>query len=76
MTKPYWTDGQVSLYLGDCREVLGKEERSDEKAGRPPERETASRVRGLGSPWPFPAVGVPHPAATDRTGCKRGGRNA
>lgn len=22
MTAPYWTDGQVSLYLGDCREVL------------------------------------------------------
>lgn len=22
MTEPYWTDGQVSLYLGDCREVL------------------------------------------------------
>ncbi len=22
MSKPYWTDGQVSLYLGDCREVL------------------------------------------------------
>lgn len=21
MTAPYWTDGQVSLYLGDCREV-------------------------------------------------------
>ena len=22
MTAPYWTDGTVSLYLGDCREVL------------------------------------------------------
>jgi site-specific DNA-methyltransferase (adenine-specific) len=22
MTKPYWTDGQVSLYLGDCLEVM------------------------------------------------------
>lgn len=22
MTAPYWTDGQVTLYLGDCREVL------------------------------------------------------
>lgn len=22
MSEPYWTDGQVSLYLGDCREVL------------------------------------------------------
>jgi len=22
VSKPYWTDGQVSLYLGDCREVL------------------------------------------------------
>lgn len=23
MTAPYWTDGQVTLYHGDCREVLG-----------------------------------------------------
>lgn len=22
MSEPYWTDGQVSLYLGDCREIL------------------------------------------------------
>jgi site-specific DNA-methyltransferase (adenine-specific) len=22
MTEPYWTDGQVALYLGDCREIL------------------------------------------------------
>lgn len=22
MTEPYWTDGQVTLYLGDCRKVL------------------------------------------------------
>lgn len=23
MTDPYWTDGKVSLYLGDCREITG-----------------------------------------------------
>lgn len=23
MSAPYWSDGQVSLYLGDCREVTG-----------------------------------------------------
>lgn len=24
MNAPYWTDGQVSLYLGDCEDVLGR----------------------------------------------------
>src|SRR5580700_1197521 len=41
MSAPYWTDGTVTLYLGDCRELLPELGRADCIVADPPYGETS-----------------------------------
>lgn len=59
MTEPYWSDDQVSLYLGDCREILpALEVKADLVLADPPYGETSLAWDRWPEGWLEAAAGV------------------
>ena len=59
MTEPYWSDGQVALYLGDCREILPALSTSEVHTERPTRLAAGKTFCACGQPWPCARARIP-----------------